>query len=346
MQDTNRSHAFLASLIVLSMVCVIAIISGRWRKFSNTAGVARQRDILPLVQGEKRSFNDVAFSGNKIVWAVGYDKGDPQKLHYSTDGGRSWQEKTIPTNGFILSALSFPDMQNGWAVGNGGFILRTNDGGESWSILNRVPGSELNEVEFVNKNVGYVSGRTEWGCEILRTIDGGKSWQSSYKAPRSGYVFQIATFEETVALAAINDTYLIRTEDSGHIWQVVNPPMGGASSVAFTSDGIGWVVGRKGSFSRSTDHGKTWQVPANLPQSFLEYNWTSINFTNNGKGMAVGENGVIGITYDGGETWTEVKTDVKDNFRSVKLNDGVGIILGSQKIYNVVLDQNFAVNRM
>jgi RHS repeat-associated protein len=141
-----------------------------------------------------------------------------------------------------------------------------------------------------------------------------------------------------LVVAAINDDHLIRTEDGGATWKIVDSEMLGASDVTFTFTGIGWVVGRRGAFYRSTDQGKTWDRPANLPESFNGYDWTSISFAGD-KGLAVGKNGVIAITSDGGASWSERKTNVSENFRAVRLNNRTGLIIGSQKIQSCSLTE-------
>jgi photosystem II stability/assembly factor-like uncharacterized protein len=148
-------------------------------------------------------------------------------------------------------------------------------------------------------------------------------------------VFELATLGERIVVAAINDDHLIRTEDGGATWHELSS-LTGAASVAFNSQGVGWSVGRKGSFYRSTDKGKTWHRPTNLPQSFQNRNWTSVNFTGREMGLAVGNDGVIAVTYDG-ETWFESNTNIGENFRAVRLYNETGLIIGSQKVYSVAL---------
>jgi photosystem II stability/assembly factor-like uncharacterized protein len=104
-------------------------------------------------------------------------------------------------------------------------------------------------------------------------------------------------------------------------------------SVMFTPDAIGWAVGNKGSFYRSSDQGKTWQKPENLPQDFLKQSWHSINFADAMRGMAVGENGAIAITDNGGITWSYYDSQIKENLDKVILKGRTAIILGSKTIY-------------
>ena len=64
-----------------------------------------------------------------IVW-------DGTKLHYSTDAGQSWQERTPNVDlSQGLIALQFVDPNTGWALsqnGDGARLYRTADGGATW----------------------------------------------------------------------------------------------------------------------------------------------------------------------------------------------------------------------
>lgn len=280
---------------------------------------------------ESQDFTDLAILSNGNIWATGGTNG----LYFSNDGGRTWSLKSIPSEGFISSAISFINDRDGWIVGASGLVLATNDGGESWKKLGRPTHYELERVKFINTHVGYTASSTEWGCEIFRTTDGGRNWEKSYEAPKSGFVFRLAVLSEKIAVAAINDDHLIRTEDGGATWKNVDSKLPGAASVVFTSNGTGWVVGRKGSFYLSTDQGKTWKRPESLPQYVLDHDWSSIDFVDNERGIAVGNDGAIAFTKDGGKSWSEVEADIQENFMEVKMHRESGLILGAQRIYQV-----------
>jgi hypothetical protein len=119
----------------------------------------------------------------------------------------------------------------------------------------------------------------------------------------------------------------------------------GPTSIAFTQDGIGWMVGEK-LFYRSTDGGLVWRTPDNLPCELTTHDWWSIAFADEKIGMAVSEDCAIAITYDGGKSWSEIKSNMhdgstiwydartgfKENLRAVRLHERWGIILGSQRV--------------
>ena len=104
----------------------------------------------------------VHFSNNSIGYAVG-DQGTILK---STNGGVSWNALSLSGS---LSSRNYNDVyffdgQTGIAVGGWetndsiSTIIRTTDGGATWSVVMDNIGSMLNSVYFYNANEGYVVG--------------------------------------------------------------------------------------------------------------------------------------------------------------------------------------------
>jgi photosystem II stability/assembly factor-like uncharacterized protein len=74
---------------------------------------------------------------------------------------------------YDLYAVHFPSEDVGYAVGanGGGAILRTPDGGQTWTPQGGHTASRLNGVFFVNDQRGWVVGQNG---TILRTLSGGQ----------------------------------------------------------------------------------------------------------------------------------------------------------------------------
>ena len=49
-----------------------------------------------------------------------------------SDDDKTWQQAKVPVS-VTLTALSFPTPQQGWAVGHGGLVLHSADGGQNWA---------------------------------------------------------------------------------------------------------------------------------------------------------------------------------------------------------------------
>jgi len=293
--------------------------------------------VQVVTLGENPGYFDIALLDNGKVFAVNRLSPYPERLFVSNDEGRSWSFIIAPTKGkgSGMYDITFIDNKHGWIAG---FmqVLFTSDGGETWEKVGGPNAYEISKVRFINTQVGYTVSRVERGCRIFRTTDGGRSWKKQYEDLESGFLFDLAALNENIAVAAINDQYLLRTEDGGRKWQVVEPKIGGAAGLTFAPDGTGWVVGRKGSFYYSTDQGRSWQRPANLPDSLLSYQWYSIAFMDTKRGIAVGDKGAMAVTYDGGTSWVEVKTGIKERLGDVKINGERVIVRGQENFYKVV----------
>lgn len=310
--------------------------------------------IWQLGLNDKYGFFDTAILENGKVWAVGYDGHDPRRIYYSNDQGRNWGFKTFPEF-IMLHRLQFIDNQNGWASGNNQ-ILRTNDGGETWTLAKLKTNVEFDSLNFYNEKIGYVGGggmfRKCRGCkieilpaEIWKTIDGGESWKRIFKSAKYYNVFDVLTVSENTAVAIVDAKTIIRTEDGGKNWKEIIT-FENVQDLALMPNGRIWTDGDKGNFYYSDDEGLTWKRPANFPTQFLDYDWNDIKFADSERGIAVGRNGKVAITKDGGNSWEEVNAEIpqyvneSDKLIWVSFKGENGIIIGGG--YNYVF--NFPKN--
>jgi photosystem II stability/assembly factor-like uncharacterized protein len=93
----------------------------------------------------------------------------------TTNGGATWTRITIPASS-TLTGLHFADALNGWVVGYDGTILRSTDGGLTWSPQPAPnPGSPgfLDAVYFTDATTGWAVGGEG---TILNTSNGGAAW--------------------------------------------------------------------------------------------------------------------------------------------------------------------------
>lgn len=116
---------------------------------------------------------DIQFFNQDIGWATA-----GSNLLITKNSGQSWSEIELPTQQFPLT-LFFLDSLNGWIGGPRGCILRSFDGGASWtSISNSIFDSlYFYDILFFDTLNGYAVGMTiNSGGFIANTADGGKSW--------------------------------------------------------------------------------------------------------------------------------------------------------------------------
>ncbi|CAD6877555.1 hypothetical protein [Methylomonas albis] len=216
-----------------------------------------------------------------------------------------------------LTAVSFIDSLRGWAVGNGGIILATTDGGRSWQNQRSGTDGALSSVYFADSVHGWAVGS---GGIILATSDGGKNWQS--QASGTAQWLGCVKFTDNLNGWALGGNGLIvATKNGGETWQVQAGNVARTlNSVAFIDDLRGWAVGEAGAIVATNDGGKAWQVQTSGSSEHLN----SVRFLKDGlHGWATGDNGLIVATMDGGRSWQTQSSGTSSNLRSLGfLSDG------------------------
>ncbi|HUU85824.1 MAG TPA: YCF48-related protein, partial [Phycisphaerae bacterium] len=105
--------------------------------------------------------------------------GDGGTVLVETRGGRAWQRRALALPVSLAPLLDLHDVcfcgeQLGWTVGQpGGYVLRTTDGGATWSPVATGHPLPLFGVHFPDAEVGYAVGEAG---SILKTADGGVTW--------------------------------------------------------------------------------------------------------------------------------------------------------------------------
>jgi photosystem II stability/assembly factor-like uncharacterized protein len=204
---------------------------------------------------------DATHAGKRIV-AVG----EQGYVMLSDDSGRTQrQARAVPAN-LTLTAVSFADERNGWAVGHGGVIVHTADAGETWTLQrsDTAVDQPLLTVYFRDAQHGWAAGL--WSL-LLATSDGGKTWQQvTLPVPEGAKRADLNLLklfpgtDGTLYIAAERGTVL-RSRDGGATWQYL--PTGSKTSLwtgTALPDGTLLVGGLGGRILRSTDEGATWSV--------------------------------------------------------------------------------------
>lgn len=237
-----------------------------------------------------------------------------------------------------LNGVHFTDAQNGWAVGFGGLILHTTDGGKTWTkkeIQMPRPAQSENErrprnrgpvdywnLYFRDANVGFITGARG---TIFMTKDGGQTWERKQwvaeEGRRRGRSRLTATWmlnDQAGFMVGENYT-LLKTTDGGETWKGgservrVGETRNNLEAICFASPTHGWIIGSFGTLLHTTDGGETWE-----PKSAgVDNNLMSIHFVDEKIGWISGQEGLVLHTSDGGATWTQQTTDAYDDLHDI-----------------------------
>jgi photosystem II stability/assembly factor-like uncharacterized protein len=142
---------------------------------------------------------------------------DPELVR-TKDGGQHWEKVT---DRFFDWIQFFP---NGLGYGTAkARFLKTNDGGETWTVGNLLELSSVSRALFISPQIGWMAGWTSNSVVVYRTVDGGITWRRSEGLPdhtiRDLWFYDNDRGWVIVQTAFDNEPYLFKTVDSGKTWR-------------------------------------------------------------------------------------------------------------------------------
>lgn len=250
---------------------------------------------------------------------------------------------------FDVAAL---DADTAVVVGYGGKILRTSDGGFTWTRIPSGTDAALYRVRFVDPERGWICGQEG---VILHTEDGGVSW-TAQNSGTNAYLFSLHFVDADFGWAVGDKSLAVHTRDGGRTWtlhkiasarqQELRPEEALVEQdpilydVYFQDRDRGWISGEFGRLFRTTDGGRTWTprehtlIGQEIVDTLSIPTFFGLHFTPASEGVAVGLEGKIARSLDGGQTW---KLDTVDSplglsdplFAPFLFPDGTGWVVGA-----------------
>lgn len=223
-----------------------------------------------------------------------------KKMFMTTDGGRSWREISIfnpkdfrsGTPEFL--SVRFADKKRGFVIGSvinkndeviDSVVMRTDNGGETWTRINVPSKMELYHLDFTNSSRGWIVG--DKGT-ILATSDGGINWQIQ-KTTTDNSLYNVDFRDSEIGFVVGGKGTILRTENGGETWELIKTNFPNTfMRVNFADDKNGFVVGYGGAILRTSDKGKTWIKQNNDSKANLYGLFVTKKY-----GWAVGANGLI-----------------------------------------------------
>jgi photosystem II stability/assembly factor-like uncharacterized protein len=223
---------------------------------------------------------------------------------------QSWEKINTGFN-YILMGIEFPGGQSliGYAGGESltymgdGIVIKTTDGGTSWSQLWTGTNQGIEGISFPDLNTGYVCG---WSGYFAKTTNGGSTWNT--QTPGNDiYYYTDVVFKDAqhgVAFAQTNSgAGVYVTSNGGSTWTTATGVAGIPYGACYVSGSTYYLVTNGGSIQRSVNDGLSWSTVYTGAGLLL-----GIDFYNSNIGIAAGEDGWIYKTFDGGATWQPQQT--------------------------------------
>jgi len=279
----------------------------------------------------------------------------------------NWHWQNPQPQGKGLQDGKFLNFSTGFAVGDGGTIIRTIDGGANWSVIYSYTGitlfcldfcnsntilaggsfgsifkstnlgmnwssittsiNNVYDIKFVNENTGYAVGN-----KILKTTNAGISWVQQFQF-NWNFVSVSFSDENTGMVLGDSSTYglVYRTTNGGINWTFRNNQLSLFCNDIFCLDSVTAYAVNQQNIFKTTNGGTNWDASYYFQHAI----YTSVYFTSYEAGFAVGNDGLVSRTFDGGKSWysSRISNVVEDPpfnlFRSVYFTDSLnGFITG------------------
>ncbi|TDU26845.1 photosynthesis system II assembly factor YCF48-like protein [Panacagrimonas perspica] len=232
------------------------------------------------------------------------------------------------------------DSNSGSAVGAGGSIYETTDGGVTWKAVDKAPTT----LAFLSVSRRGDKGIAVGQAGVVAVRDG-----SGWKISDSGVPARLLSVEMNssgLAFAGGEFGTLLKSSDFGASWSSAAPDWASMASaehfgtgepmiyaVSVLDSGQITVAGEFGVMLRSNDAGATWRVlrPINPEAATLH----ALHLSPSGQNSyAVGQTGEMLISTDGGETWGKCDIATELNFLGVAASaSGQVVVTGMRVMY-------------
>lgn len=256
--------------------------------------------------------------------------------------GSTWEEEYF-SQPFYIRKIFINDLDDIWAVGLGGMVLRYN--GTLWNTININTEEDLNSI-FFNNGSGYII--SNFNCYFYdgfswNKINGGGGYDiwadnvTNIWTTSTNYInhFDGSSWNSTLLSSSITNKsiYCIDLFNTNNGWALgenmsiikINngilelyycmPTLNDLNSVFFNDINDGWAVGNNGTILHY--NGIDW----NIVNSPTDENLNSVYFTSNNDGWAVGKNACI-LHYCDNE-WTLFESPVTTNWYSVNFSNSL-----------------------
>ncbi|HEX3868326.1 MAG TPA: hypothetical protein VHV78_16290 [Gemmatimonadaceae bacterium] len=315
-QQSNTTAEFRGLVAVSPTVVWASGTRGRVARTTD-GGITWRVDTVP--GADSLDFRDIAASSATRAWAMSAGEAEKNQAQiFHTENGAVWSRQFQTTQkGVFLDAISFWDDRHGIAMGDpvGGhvFVLATDDGGATWTI---VPSSGFPPV--LDKEGAFAASGTcltiegstnAWigtgGAEharVFRSTDRGRTWRVSDTPVHAGDaasgIFSVAFTDARHGVVVGGDYSKPRvpfdnvalTSDGGATWSLASGPLpiGYMSAVAYIPEthGRSLVAVGLGGTARSDDGGRRWSMIDTV-------GYNSVAFASHDVGWAAGPRGRI-----------------------------------------------------
>jgi len=234
-------------------------------------------------------------------------------------GFSQWIDITVDTTKFY-KVVKFLNQNDGLIMGDSSTILKTSDGGNTWTFISCSINTNINDFQYINDTLVYAYGTDR----IIKSDDKGDTW--SLLNMLTSYSAKTYFINQTIGFSAASHK-LLKTYNAGLSWDTVwnhNMQYGSGliTDIKFYNDTIGFACGSRyipggggwyGIILRTYDSGNNWNEVYNNPP------WgTSIDKIDilNNIVYGIADIGYLLKSLDSGINWTGIIMNLDPYFSS------------------------------
>ena len=278
---------------------------------------------------------DITYTGTGQRMVIVGDRGH---ILYSDDHGEQWLQASVPTQK-MLTAVSFPSDDIGYAAGHDAIILKTTDGGTTWQKIydDLKLGIPLLDIRFINNNRGIAVGA--YGL-ALKTEDGGTTWQTFSTAIGNHdelHLNVISGSSDNLYLAG-EQGILFHSGDFGKSWQSLKTGYNGSwFGLMAGGDQSLWLYGLRGTIYQSDNQGTAWSAAApEVKQTLFGGDLLEDQYLEDQYPVLVGDAGIIVIKQQG--RWFSWQLDQQKTLNAVLVTrDRHLMVVGEMGVKKIAL---------
>ncbi len=274
---------------------------------------------------------------------------------------QSWQTLNATTFSWRFEDMQFIDTEMGWVVDGGGQILKTSNGGLSWTQQFYNSDYYFRSVEFFNDQIGFAGTLANGAptASLFKTVDGGTTWTditANFPVNVPGICGMHMVDENTIYVTGTfyGSGYIMKSTNQGDSWTYTNMQSlcNGLVDIYFKDENVGYAAGQsaqgtglRGIIVRTTDGGQNWSTVA-LGNNSNERVW-KLQELNNTVMYASVESFTPSPEYfkstDGGQSWvlnTVTSSGVSGTIQGVGfLNENIGWVGGFNNFFYETTNQ-------
>lgn len=344
---------FYLAIFSAGLSCTGLFAQGTWEQLSIPESPSR--------------YDDVFFLNENLGWAA---DGWGSAVYKTTDGGLNWTGSTY-NDGEYLRNIEFLNEEIGFLGALSTKFYKTNDGGETWNIINIPNVQAICGLDAVGESTIYGCGAYFEPAYVIKSTDSGENWEFINMSQYASALVEVLFVDEQTGFVSGGNNQggnILKTTDGGKTWtEIYNSGIPGElvwkmqrlfSNTDVMFGAVESFDPLPGKLIKSIDGGQNW-VSRDVPDPFIQ----GVGFITENHGWMGGHNSGFLETFDAGETWNN--TGFGGSLNRFQIFDGnlafcsgnsiykytdklsaTDIPLAEPKNLNIIIQQNPVIDKL